>query len=321
MAYSRENIRAVTAALAEKKEAAEAAARRRTEELYRLSPDFAAVDTALRGTGMEIFRIATEGGDVRGKIAAAKAENEKRRAKKREILLSLGLPEDYTAPHYTCETCRDTGYTDRGMCACMRRMLTLEGFASSGLGVLLEKQSFESFSLSHYEGEAHDLAAHALETARAFASDFDKKKSNLLFVGGTGLGKTHLSTAIARVAIERGFDVVYDTAQGVLAAAEHDRFRSGYGEQEKKLDRYLECDLLLLDDLGTELGNQFSESVFYHLLNTRINAGRSMVVSTNLGERNLLERYGDRITSRLLGEFFPLVLRGRDIRLSSRHGK
>lgn len=319
MAYSRENIRAVTAALAAKKEAAEAAARRRTEELHARCPELAAVDRALAGTGMEIFRIATEGGDVRGKIALAKAENEKRRAKKRELLLSLGLPEDYTAPRYDCSLCRDTGYTDRGMCACMKRLLTLEGFSSSGLGVLLEKQSFDNFSLSFYEGEAATLAAHALETARAFAEDFDKKHSNLLLVGGTGLGKTHLSTAIARIAIERGFDVVYDTAQGLLAAAEHDRFHSGYGDTEKQLDRYLECDLLILDDLGTELGNQFSESVLYHLLNSRINSGKSMIVSTNLGERNLLERYGDRITSRLFGEFFPLVLRGKDIRLARRN--
>lgn len=318
MSYSRENVRAVTAALAAKKEAAESAARRRAEELHAKYPALAEVDRALAGTAMEIFRIATEGGDVRGKIAAARAENEKRQAKKKELLAAYGLPEDYTAPRYDCAVCQDTGYTERGMCTCMKRLLTLEGFASSGLGVLLEKQSFDNFSLSYYEGEAASLASHALETARAFAADFDTKKTNLLLVGGTGLGKTHLSTAIARVAIERGFDVVYDTAQGLLAAAEHDRFHSGYGETEKKLDRYLECDLLILDDLGTELGNQFTESILYHVLNSRINGGKSMIISTNLGERNLLERYGDRITSRLLGEFFPLVLRGKDVRLARR---
>ena len=172
--------------------------------------------------------------------------------------------------------------------------------------------------MDYYEGEARALAEKALATARAFAGDFDKKKTNLLLLGGTGLGKTHLSTAIAREAIERGFDVVYETAQGLLAAAEQDRFHSGYGESEKQMDKYLSCDLLIVDDLGTELTNQFSVSVLYNLLNTRINNGKSMIISTNLGEKNLLERYDDRIASRLFGEFFPLLLRGRDIRLAKR---
>ena len=150
--------------------------------------------------------------------------------------------------------------------------------------------------------------------AKDFAESFDKTGKNLLFIGGTGLGKTHLSTAIAARAIERGFDVVYETAQNVIADFEYDRFKSGYGESESRSERYLACDLLIMDDLGAELTNQFTVSSLYNIINTRINLGKSMLISTNLGQKNLFERYDERITSRLFGEFDPYLFRGVDIR-------
>ena len=141
-----------------------------------------------------------------------------------------------------------------------------------------------------------------LREARAFADGFKLGEGRtLLFQGKTGTGKTHISTAIARSVIERGFEVLYDSAQNIVAAFEQDRFKSGYGPYEPKAEKYLECDLLILDDLGTEFVNQFTVSCLYNLLNTRQNKGLSTLISTNLSPTELTGKYDDRIFSRLFG--------------------
>lgn len=315
MGYSRENRHAAEEKLAARRQAAVKKAQENRENLYAACPEMRKLDTALSGTAAEICRIALgRSANVREEIEALKRENLQRQKKRAQMLAEIGLPADFTDIRYTCGVCGDTGYTDKGMCKCLKQLLIEEGFRSSGLGHLIEKQSFENFSLDYYEGQAKELASHALETARRFAEDFDKTHANLLFIGGTGLGKTHLSTAVARRAIERGFDVVYDGVQNILSDFEHDRFRSGYEEGESRSEKYFSCDLLILDDLGTEISNQFTLSVLYQLLNTRLCKGQSIIINTNLGQKNLLERYDERITSRLLGEFFPCLFRGTDIR-------
>ena len=203
------------------------------------------------------------------------------------------------------------------MCACMKRELTLAGFRSSGLGALAEKQSFESFSLDYYRADAQNLRLmeRTLAVAREYAADFSLRSGNLIFFGRTGLGKTHLSTAIAREVILRGYDVRYDSLPNILADFEFDRYKSGYKDVEPRGERYLTCDLLIMDDLGTEVVNQFTLSCLYTIINTRLAAERPTIISTNLGEDALQERYNDRITSRLLGEYRPLIFVGQDIRM------
>ncbi|MBQ2766264.1 MAG: ATP-binding protein, partial [Clostridia bacterium] len=139
---------------------------------------------------------------------------------------------------------------------------------------------------------------------------------NVFFCGTTGLGKTHLSTAIAKTLIERGFDVVYDTAQNILSDFEYERFGRSYGDDsESRTDKYFDCDLLIIDDLGTEMTNQFTVSCLYNIINTRINHSKSMLISTNLTQNEIRERYSDRITSRLFGDFMVMRFVGKDIRL------
>lgn len=313
MAFSRENMRRASEILAQRRAEAEGAAKRNLARLYEKNAEVKAIDAALAKTGLELVRIALSKGDVKGELSRVRAENEALQASRRQALENMGLACDYTDVKYTCPICNDTGYTEKGMCVCMRRLLTEEGFRSSGLGGLIEKQSFANFSLHFYKGEDLEAVSYALDAAKAFAEDFERTHKNLLFIGGTGLGKTHLSTAIARRAIERGQDVVYETAQNVIADFEYDRFRRGY-EEEERSRKYLEADLLIIDDLGAELTNQFTVSALYNIINTRINQGKSMIVSTNLGQRGLLERYDERITSRLFGEFYPFLFKGKDIR-------
>ena len=318
MGYNIENYRKVRKMLEERRLEAVRTAETRTERIHAASPEIAEIDRALATTGMQLFREATAGGaNIAERIAKVRADHENLRAVRADLLASMGLAADYTEPAYACKACRDTGFVDAVMCGCMRQALIAEGIRSSGLGALYNRQSFENFSLRYYDTSAEDRerASYALERARAYAEGFGPESGNLLLMGPTGLGKTHLSTAIARTVIERGYDVVYETMQNVISDFEYDRFKSGYGETEQRGERYLACELLILDDLGTEQTNSFVVSTLYHLLNTRLNHGRSTVINTNVGGEELRERYSDRVTSRLLGEYEILLFSGHDIRM------
>lgn len=316
MGYSAENYRAVKEILERRRARAIADCEARREELHKRSPELAEIDEALKMTGIAIFRAACEGGKDSEAFVRVKRENETLQRARAELLASLSLPIDYTEVKYTCPLCEDSGYRDIYMCSCMKRELVLAGLASSGLGHLLDTQSFESFSLAYYEGSAENKRhmARTLKIAREYAEGFSLSSGNLIFFGRTGLGKTHLSTAIAREVIERGFDVCYNSAENILSDFEFDKYRSNFGKEEPRADKYMATDLLIIDDLGTEALSAFAQSALYNLINTRLASGRPTIVSTNLGEGELQGRYGDRIASRLLGEFRPLLFLGADIR-------
>ena len=214
----------------------------------------------------------------------------------------MGYPADYTDPQYECLQCRDTGFVNAKMCSCMRRDLVLAAYESSGLGELMRTQSFDSFDLSYYDQKNgdRDQMSRNLNLLRKYAEEFDHKSANLLLLGGTGLGKTHLSTALARRVIDRGFDVYYTGAVGMFADFENVRFGQSTEQAAEDPRRYTACDLLIIDDLGTEVSNQFTNSCLYTVLNNRINLGRPTVISTNLNGKELQARYADRITSRLI---------------------
>lgn len=317
MGYSAENYRAVKEILEKRRRSAIAESERRRAELHAQCPEAAEIDRALRRTGMSLFRAACEGGKDSPAFLRVVEENRSLQETRAELLRTLSLPADYTEVHYTCQKCGDTGYVDIHMCDCMRRELTLAGFRSSGLGTLLDRQSFENFSLDFYRADPKNLRLmeRTLQIAKKYADDFSLSSGNLIFFGRTGLGKTHISTAIARRVIERGFDVKYDSAQNIFADFEYDRFKSGYREDTPpRADKYFEADLLIIDDLGTEAATQFTLACLYNIINTRLNAGRPTIINTNLGEEELSERYNDRIYSRLMGEYQPLVFVGEDIR-------
>ena len=267
MGFSKENYAHVEQILAKRRQESEALAEKHTAELYARCPEAKEIDRKLSATGFALVRAAMEKTDVVARVEAIKKENLALQAERGALLSSLGLPENYTDVIPACPLCRDTGRAERGICSCMRALLVEAGYRSSGLGSLLKRQSFDNFSLHYYDHEGASFAEAALDAAREFAETFEKTGKNLLFIGGTGLGKTHLSTAIAKRAIERGYDVIYETAQNIIADFEHDRFKSGYGVAESRSDKYFECDLLIMDDLGAELTNQFTVASLYNIIN------------------------------------------------------
>lgn len=311
--YGYENYQKVKTEIEKRRLSANAEADRRNLELRAISEDIRIIDAELVKTGLTLFKAACDGAD----ITPIRERNLELNKNRRSLLVALGYPEDYTEPQYTCKKCSDSGFVGTNMCSCFREMLIKENIKSSGIGKLIEKQSFENFSLNFYEGEARELMEKNLSAAKDFAAGFGESSKNLLLIGPTGTGKTHMSTAIAKALIEKGVEVLYDSAQNIVSAFEKDKFKSGYGAYEPEGAKYLECELLILDDLGTEFASQFTVSCLYNLLNTRMNKGLPTVISTNLSPSELSEKYEDRIYSRIVGADSRILLfKGKDKRLS-----
>lgn len=279
------------------------------------SEEIRRIDDELTKTGMLIFKTAVEGGD----ITPVRERNRELQKRRREILVSLGYPEDYTEVKYSCPECSDTGTVDTRYCNCLKEIMIRERIASSAMGRLIEVQSFDSFDLGcySYDPKVQEKMKMILAMAKGYVRDFGEKGGNLLLIGPTGTGKTHISTAIARELIHKGYNVIYDSTQNIISDFEADRFRSGYGREESRSDKYLDARLLIIDDLGTEFSNQFTLATIYNLLNTRQNKGLSTIISTNLSPDELARKYEDRIYSRIIGSGTKILpFDGKDHRVS-----
>lgn len=319
MGYTgQENYRRVRQEYENKYLRAQDAADSRLAEAHAAIPELAELDRQLGGVGMELLGVVQEGGDVEAGVAALREKNRVMQENRKSLLTSHGYPPDYTDVKYECPLCGDTGFVDCKMCACMRRRLIEVGYESSGVGALLRTQSFENFSLDYYADDRNALARmrRIYDMMKTYAEQFAPGQSgNLALFGGTGLGKTHLSTAVAGVVIGKGYDVLYTSSVGMLSDFERQRFgnASGIGNQADT-QRYYDCDLLIVDDLGTEVNNQFTTSVLYDIINTRLVRSKATVISTNLNQEEFRKRYWDRITSRVFGEYSVLPFMGRDVR-------
>ena len=300
-----------------RRSSARAEADARSEILRSESEEIAKIDAELSGTGMLIFKTACSGGD----ITPIKERNRALQEKRRELIVGLGYPADYADVHYTCTECSDTGFTSGGTktCRCLKELIIKGRIAASAMGRLIERQSFENFDLNKYsyDQKTYERMKAILAMAKSYVRDFAKKQENLLLIGPTGTGKTHISTAIAGALIHEGYDVIYDSTQNIISDFEADRFRSNYGREESKSEKYLDCRLLIIDDLGTEFTNGFTVSTLYNLLNTRQNKGLATIISTNLSPDELARKYEDRIYSRIIGSGCKVLpFEGRDARVS-----
>lgn len=318
MGYNRENFNRIRQEYDEKYINARKAASSRLFEIHSKIPDIMQIDRILEQTGARIMSIVCSGdGEAKEKIAKLRAENQSLTEARKELLKVNGYPEDYTDIKYECEKCGDSGYVDTKMCECMRKKLVYAGYETSGMSRLLREQSFDNFSLDYYKNnpDEYERMRYVYEVMKNYAENFSSKKSaNLALFGGTGLGKTHLSSAVAGRVIERGFDVVYSTAVSLISDFENRRFGSGMNQDSGDVDRYMSCELLIIDDLGTEVINQFTVSCIYNIINTRLNKQLSTILSTNLTRAEFRDKYWDRITSRVFGEYQTLIFTGTDVR-------
>lgn len=319
--YSFEVKNKVKELFEQKREVAYQDAEKRKTEVYLRVEGVEQIDKALSKTGLKVYSEAINKSSSRPleeRIAALREENLELQRARAELMVAAGYPADYTKPRFECKKCSDTGYVDLFPCECLITALRRESYLSSGLGALLSDQSFDNFDLSLYPTSSRDMMQYIFNNVKLYAEtlDGDSPNKNLLFCGGTGLGKTHLSTSVARTLIDRGFSVIYDTAINIMCVFERERFAKPGTDIVS--DRYFDCDLLIIDDLGSEVPNSFSHATLYNIINTRLNSDKATLISTNLSEQKLRQVYDERIVSRLFGAYRLFVFKGDDIRLTKR---
>lgn len=297
-------------------------------EVYNKYPRIKEIDRELRTTMLEVVASLTGGSDVEAEISSAREKNLGLQAERLERLTAAGYKETDIDDEPQCKKCGDTGFVGAKICSCLMDIYRDEQKKELSESLKLGKETFNTFCLEYYDDMSdpktgispRKVMTGVFESCRQYARTFGKNSPNLFLRGETGLGKTFLSTCIAKTVSEKGYSVVYDTAVNIFAAFEDEKFgRTGdTTETRDKTRRYLNCDLLIMDDLGTEMLTSMVSSAFYTLVNTRLVSGKKTVINSNLSSDELKRRYMPQIVSRLEGEFLPLCFYGRDIRIIKR---
>ena len=296
----------------------------RRNRVYQETPRLSEIETAMKSTMSRLVAVTFGGlADPLPEIERLRQENLSLQRERGELLVSLGYPQDYLEEKPKCSRCNDSGYTDKGMCSCLRNYYAQEQIKELSRLLDLGNQTFEDFGLDWYSHEKNadepyspwETAKHNKQVCESFARNFGTQRKNLLLFGKPGLGKTFLSAGIARVVSEDGYSVVYDTASHIFARFEDVKFSSGNEEEASRAtNRCLNCDLLIVDDLGTEMTTSFVQSALYELINSRLLTGKSTVINTNLEPEEIGRRYSPQILSRIEGEYELLPFVGEDIR-------
>lgn len=296
----------------------------RRQQVYERMPRIRQIDDTLRTTAAAVLRAALEAGeDPAEAIERLRVQNLSLQQERARLLLENGLSADFLDDKPDCTLCDDHGYIGNQPCSCLKNQYAQRLTQQLSVILPIADQNFTSFRLDYYP-EAPDgrLGMSPRENMEYnfnicidYASHFSMQSPNLFLFGSSGLGKTFLSTSIAKIVAEHGFSVAYDTAIHVLSCYESVKFNTPDAQQARQdIRKFEHADLLILDDLGTEMSTAFTASVFYSLLNTRLMAHRPMIVNTNLLPADLEKRYSQAIASRLLGDFIPLRFFGNDIR-------
>lgn len=236
--------------------------------------------------------------------------------RKEQLLLNSGLPADYLEPKYQCPDCKDTGYIDGQKCHCFKEAMITLLYEQSNIREMLQTENFDSLSYEYYDGEDLSHFKNAVSTCRNFVKNFNSDYHNLFFYGTVGTGKSFLSGCVAKELIESGHSVIYFSATGLFDFLSRNSF--DYKNREELRETYADlyqCDLLIIDDLGTELTNQFVTSQLFALLNERHMGKKATVISTNLSLEELRNRYSERIFSRITSNYEICKLSGQDIRM------
>lgn len=236
--------------------------------------------------------------------------------RKAALLKEFGLPEDYLEPVYECADCHDTGYVDGEKCHCFKQAMITLLYEQSNIQEMLRTENFNALSYEYYEGDDLSRFQNAVRTCQNFIKNFNSDYHNLFFYGTVGTGKSFLSGCVAKELIERGHSVIYFGATGLFDLLSKNSF--DYKSRDELRSAYADlyqCDLLIVDDLGTELTNQFVTSQLFALLNERHMGKKATIISTNLSLEELRNRYSDRIFSRITSNYEVCKLSGQDIRM------
>jgi DNA replication protein len=324
MGYSKQVHKQAREILATRRNSArQDAALRRAQAAQRI-PQISGIEQSMRDTAAKVVRcVSLPPAQAKTAVAQLAAQNLALQEQRRALLLQAGYPSDYLNEKPVCADCGDTGHVGVGICHCLK--LLLRELSAKELSAGVQIKTFAGFDLSFYPDRAIDdtgviprvRMAEILEYCKRYAESFSQSSPSLLFAGRTGLGKTHLSLAIAVGVVEQGFSVLYTPTQKLLDRLEAEKFSNKPDSKERyaeTLQAALECDLLVLDDLGAEFATQFTQSTLYNIVNSRLMDGRPTIATTNLEPKEIEARYSQRMLSRLMLDYKVLQFSGTDIR-------
>lgn len=313
MSFSNETIKKALDELYKRRKNAETAHERLLENLLLTNPQLRDLENEISCKSSK-FAITMISGDS---VKAEKLLDEIKQLNETKDKLFSALKVSKT-PDYVCSLCNDSGYVNGALCRCVKELAAEMSYSKLIGEMPLKSSTFENFDLTLYPEERNgqgvsprNQMSAALRSCKEFVAKFPSG-GNLLLTGKSGLGKTHLSLAVVNAVLEKDFNVIYGSAQNLINEISRETFdRSGSTE---KIDSLLSCDLLVLDDLGTEFSTPLSVSVVYNIINTRLLRGLSTIISTNLDLNEIGQFYNERITSRLIGSYTVCPCFGNDIR-------
>ncbi len=320
MAYSRDIYEQAQAVLEQRRGSAQAQAAELRQKMIRAVPRLREIEQQMAQSSGKVVSAILKGGNVEKEVERIKAENLSLQVEMAMLLKENGADVSDFQPRYFCDKCEDTGIRGNKRCTCFQTLLRELSCQSLSELSGMRPMSFDDLSLTYYSDELPNKTGispraqmrHIIQYCKDYAVNFDGTDASLLLRGPTGVGKTHLSLAIAGEVMARGYSVVYGPVQKLLHRIEREHFGRADGNSE---DIMTGCDLLILDDVGTEFASSFYTSALYNIINERMLEGKPTIISTNLNQKELTERYGEQIASRVTGTFQPLVCQGKDIRL------
>ncbi len=299
----------------------------RTKEIYNKIPRIKDINDSISSVSIEgAKRMLLEN---IGTTKEIKQQIEALSKEKASLLRSNGYPEDYLSMRYTCNTCKDTGYNGQGKCHCLNNSIIEILYEQSNIKDVLQRENFDTFSFAHYDNSIKDdvtgLTAlqnmhETVKTCRTYIDEFTSKYRNLYLYGATGVGKTFLTNCIAKELIDTSHSVIYVSAIRLFEILADNTFKKNFEDNfATDLARnLLECDLLIIDDLGTELINSFTTSAFFNCINERHLRQKSVIISTNLSLPELRANYSERVFSRITSNYTLLKVFGEDLRMKLR---
>lgn len=313
MAFSNKIFVLAEEELENRRNTAERIQRERRKAFAALCPEYIKVEREMRESAFGVLKVIGTGSDAAEYIEQLKNTNLTAQEKIRSLLKENGLPQDYLDTPYYCKKCSDNGILNGKLCDCHKQLLRHIAMEQLSKMSPLKLSSFEDFDLGYYQGQDKSIMTQIFNYCKNYADDFGMDSYSLIMMGETGLGKTHLSLAIAGEAIKKGYNVVYGSAQTFFSKIENEHFNKTKTDENTE-ETLTDCDLLIIDDLGAEFSTSFTVSVFYNIVNNRMLTGKPTVISTNLTPKELENRYSRRVTSRLISEYQVLNFVGRDIR-------
>lgn len=323
-------IREILVSYQKKRDKAESELEFRKNDVYSQIPEFKKLDDEISKVGLQLAKLVLQNpSNKENIILESKKKMDSLKKQKEELLTKYKVPNGYLEVQHNCNICKDKGFLDNGhKCNCLKQEIINEAYKMSNISRMLEKENFTTLDTSIFSSEKdpgsnispQQNMLQIVSICESFILDFDKDNGeNLLFYGDTGLGKTFMCNCIAKSLLDKGHLVIYQTAFKMFEIIEDYKFKNADSHISKEnYENLFDCDLLIIDDLGTELTNSFTNSELFNILNTRLLSGKKTIISTNLSPMQLGSNYAQRIFSRIFDRFKMVKFIGKDLRWESK---